>query len=195
MEFEVPKYNPWRFSRQSTKLIQKITSINPDTGEYTEKKRYVDNLYSRKGYVMNYNNDYIKMFKRKDLPAECTIMDCGKFYKLTKYLVGNNQLLGYSSDKLKPLTVEKIAQILECGERQARKFLKKMKDLKIMKEVLIDGVSWYAINPIYALKGKYLSLRAYVIFQHELSPVLPEWVVRCFLSEKSQMTDKIEIKE
>lgn len=177
------------------KAIKKETIINPETGEYTEKQKYIDNLYSKKGYVMKYNNDYIKLFLDNGLPEECSLLDCGKFYRLIKYIIGENQLLGYRSGIIKPFTVEKMSEIFKCSDRQTRRFLKQMKDLRVIKEVCINDIKWYAVNPLYALKSKYLSLTTFIIFQEELMPVLPNWVVNNFIAEAKEIIDKVEIKK
>ncbi len=176
------------------KSIEKRTIINPETGEYTERQRYIDNLFSKRGYVMKYNNDYIKLFLDRGLPDECSLIDCGKFYKIIRYIVGENQLLGYRSEKLKPLTIEKMSELFRCSDRQTRRFLKQMKEYKVIKEVSINDVKWYAINPLYALKSKYLSLTAFIIFQEELMGVLPKWVIDNFMMEAREITDKVEVK-
>lgn len=144
---------------------------------------------------MKYNNDYIKLFLDKGLPEECSLVDCGKFYRLIRYIVGENQLLGYRSGKIKPLTVEKMSEVFNCSDRQTRRFLKQMKDYKVMKEVSINDVKWYAVNPLYALKSKYLTLTAFVIFQDELFSILPKWVIDNFIREAQEITDKVEVKE
>lgn len=177
------------------KAIKRETIINPETGEYTEKQKYIDNLYSKKGYVMKYNNDYIKLFLDNGLPEECSLLDCGKFYRLIKYIIGENQLLGYRSGTIRPFTVEKMSEIFKCSDRQTRRFLKQMKDLRVIKEVCINDIKWYAVNPLYALKSKYLSLTTFIIFQEELMPVLPNWVVNNFMAESKETVDKVEIKK
>lgn len=177
------------------KSIEKRTIINPETGEFTEKQRYIDSLFSKRGYVMKYNNDYIKLFLDKGLPDECSLIDCGKFYKIIRYIVGENQLLGYRSDKLRPLTIEKMSELFKCSDRQTRRFLKQMKDYKVIKEVSINDIKWYSVNPLYALKSKYLSLTTFIIFQDELTDVLPVWVINNFIQEAQEITDKVEIKE
>jgi len=144
---------------------------------------------------MKYNSEYIKLFFDKGLPDECTLVDCGKFYKIIKYIVGENQLLGYRSDRLRPLTVEKMSEMFDCTDRQTRKFLKKMKDSRIIKEVLINDTKWYAVNPLYALKSKYVSLTTFIIFQEELLPVLPQWVINNFMQEARQLEYEVKIKE
>lgn len=175
------------------KAIKRETIINPETGEFTEKQKYIDSLYSKRGYVLKYNNGYIKLFLDNGLPEECSLMDCGKFYRLIRYIIGENQLLGYRNSKIKPLTVEKMSEMFKCSDRQTRRFLKQMKDLKVIKEVCINDVKWYVVNPLYALKSKYLSPTTFIIFQDELMPVLPNWVLNNFLSEA--ITDKVEIKK
>lgn len=144
---------------------------------------------------MKYNNDYIKLFLDKGLPDECTLLDCGKFYRLIRFIVGENQLLGYRSGGIKPLTVEKMSKLFECSDRQTRRFLKQMKSCKVIKEVSINDVKWYAINPLYALKSKYLTLTAFIIFQEELINVLPRWVIDNFMREAIEITDKVEIRK
>lgn len=122
------------------------------------------------------------------------MIDYGRFHKLVRYIVGENQLLGYRSDRIKPLTIEKMSKLFDCGERNTRRFIKQMKELKIIKEVYINDVKWYAINPLYALKSKYLSLTTFIIFQDELSLVLPMWVINNFLGEVPTLMDKVEVK-
>lgn len=182
-------------AKRTYKSIQRKTIIDPETGEYKEKFKFVDKLYSKRGYILKYNNDYIKLFLDKGLPDECTLADCGKFYRLTRYIVGENQLLGYRSDKIKPLTVEKMSKMFDCSERQTRRFLKTMKDCRVIKEVSINNVKWYAINPLYALKSKYLTLTTFIIFQDELVGTLPIWVINNFMQDARMFTDKVEIKK
>lgn len=129
------------------------------------------------------------------MPKEFTLLDKGKFYELTFYLVRENQLLGYRTNKIRPLTIEKMSQIFESSDRQTRRFIKKMKEYKIMKEVVINDTKWYAINPMYALKSKYLSLTTFIIFQDELIPNLPPWVVKEFLDDVKEIDIKVEVKE
>ena len=175
----------YRRNYRKYKSIEKRTIINPDTGEFTEKKRY----------ILKYNNDYIKLFLDKGLPDECSLVDCGKFYKLIRYIVGENQLLGYRSGNINPLTINKMSELFSCSERQTRRFLKQMKDYKVIKEVCINDVKWYAVNPLYALKSKYLSLTTFIIFQEELIPILPNWVIQNFMQEAQEILDKVEIKK
>ena len=184
-----------RRKNRSNKSIQKTYTINPETGEYSEKQKFVDCIFSRKGYILKYNNDFVKLFLDQGLPPECSLIDCGRFYRLLRYIIGENQLLGYRSDKIKPLTIEKMSNIFQCSDRQTRRFLKQMKDYKVIKEVSINDTKWYAVNPLYGLKSKYLSLTAFIIFQDELVKVLPGWVINKFMQEAREFESKVELKE
>jgi len=181
--------------RTNTKSIKKSTIINPETGEYRENTAFVDRLYSSRGYIYQYNSDYIKMFLNKALPKYFTLIDCGRFYILTQYLVKDNQLLGYKTDKIRPLTIEKMSELFGQSEKQTRLAIKRFKNEKIIKEVMINDTKWYAINPMYALKSKYLSITTFLIFQEELIPNLPTWVVNKFMADVKEIDDKVEVKE
>ena len=78
------------------------------------------------------------------MPEECTLTECGKFYRIIRYIIGDNQLLGYRSGRIKPLTIEKMSEMFKCSDRQTRKFIKKMKGINAIKEVSINDTRWYA---------------------------------------------------
>ncbi len=144
--------------------------------------------------IFEYNKDYMKLPFDRGLPEECTLTECGKFYRIIRYIIGDNQLLGYRSGRIKPLTIEKMSEMFKCSDRQTRKFIKKMKNINAIKEVSINDTRWYAINPLYALKSKYLSLTTFIIFQDELLPYLPSWAINKFMQGINTITDKVEIK-
>ena len=151
-------------------------------------------MFSYKGYVFRYNSSYVKMFFDRGLTKDYSIVECGKFYRLIGCLVGDNQLLGYRKDKIRPIRVEQMTKIFGCEKRAVYNFLAKMKKDKIIKEVKINGEKWYAVNPLYAMKGKYLSITAFIIFKDELIDKLPYSVVNKFISEARELEDKIEIE-
>ena len=142
----------------------------------------VDRVFSSRGYIPRLNASFVKVHYFKELPNECSVLDCGRFYKLLEYLVGNNQLLGVRASRgVKPLDIEKMSKIFECSERSVKIFLKKFKELKIIKETNVGGVIWYGINPLYALKGKYISQSAFILFQDELIGEIPDWAIKEYL--------------
>ena len=145
--------------------------------------------------IFEYNKSYLKLPFDRGLPEDCTLSECGKFYRIIRFIIGENQLLGYRSNKIYPLTIEKMSEMFKCSDRQTRKFIKKMKDIQAIKEVNINDVKWYAVNPLYALRSKYLSNTTFLIFQDELIPYLPNWAIRKFMEGINTITDKVEVKK
>ena len=88
-----------------------------------------------------------------------------------------------------------MAEIFNAGERQTKELIKKMKDYKILKEVSIDGVIWYAFNPIYGLKGKRITYTIFIIFQQELIPILPYNIINSFMGRLQEIGTNIKIIE
>ena len=171
-----------RGQKRDKKKGQLIKKIDLETGEVKETFRYVDRVFSSKGYIPRFNASYVKVHYFKELPSECDMLDYGRFYKLLEYIVGDNQLLGVRASRgFKPLDVKKMSDIFGCGERSVKTFLKKFKEWNIIKETNVGGVVWYGINPLYALKGKYISQSAFMMFQEELVNEIPEWAVNAYL--------------
>lgn len=121
------------------------------------------------------------------MPKELSDRDCGRFYRLIYYIIGDNQLLGYRGNRgVKPLTVEKIAKIINCTERQAKIYIRKMNKLGIIRGVQTGLDSWYMINPLYALKGKYLTEMTFCVFKDKLMGELPDYVIKEWLENGSK---------
>lgn len=163
------------------------------TGEITYgKERTVDARYSDEaGFLYKHTENYIKKFNDSALPEGLSWADQGKLSRLQTYIVGDSQLLGYRKfGRLEPITVENMQEIFGCGRRRVYDTLSEAKKYHILKEVIIDGVSWYAYNPIYGLKDKRISISTYIIFQNELSDVLPDWVIHNFMVQAMQIADK-----
>ena len=173
-----------------TKQIIRPEITNLDTGEVTYgKPRTVHAQFSDTGYVYRQAESYIKKFTDSCLPEGLSWTDQGKLSRLQTYIVGSSQLLGSRKhSRVHPLTVADMAKIFKCKECWVYKTIREAKTHGVLKEVLIDGVSWYAYNPVYGLRDKRISLETYLIFQDELKDVLPDWVRRSFLEQAKTLT-------
>ena len=128
------------------------------------------------------NGSFVKIHYFKEMPKECSVLDCGRFYKLLEYIIGDNQLLGVRSSRgYRPMDIKKMAEIFECSERSVKSFLKKFETLGIIKKANMGEEMWYGVNPLYALKGKYLSQVAFMIFQDELVGEIPDWAIKEYM--------------
>ena len=170
--------------------------INRQTGEVKEKSVWVDRIFDYdKGYILWSNKNFVKTFQDKRLPPEFTWTERGRIHELKHYIIEENQFLGYRNKGFKPIDAKKMAEIFNAGERQTKELIKKMKDYKILKEVSIDGVVWYAFNPIYGLKGKRITYTIFIIFQQELMPILPYHIINNFMGQLQEIGTNIKIIE
>lgn len=174
------------------KQLVRMERVNLETGEvmYTNAKKVDMRFSDRQGYLFKHTENYIKKFMDSALPEELSWVDQGKLSRLQTYIVGESQLLGKRKNgRFEPLTLEDMAKIFKCKERWVYSTLREAKKHHILKEVTIDGVLWYAYNPIYGLKDKRISLETYLIFQDELKEVLPDWVRHNFLRLAESLPD------
>ena len=83
--------------------------------------------------------------------------------------MGSNQLLSIRTSKgVRPLNIKDMSNIFNTTDRQTINFLRKMIELHVLKEVRFGDERWYAVNPLYGFRYKYLSYTAFVFFQEEL---------------------------
>ncbi len=188
--------NCWRKINRNDKDEVRTQYINRQTGEVKEKSVWVDRIFDYdKGYILWSNKNFVKTFQDKRLPPEFTWTERGRIHELKHYIIEENQFLGYRNKGFKPIDIKKMAEIFNAGERQTKELIKKMKDYKILKEVSIDGVVWYAFNPIYGLKGKRITYTIFIIFQQELISILPCHIINNFMGQLQEIGTNIKIIE
>lgn len=177
------------------KQLRTVTYTNPETGEYKEKKNWVDIQFdSEEGYLFWNRKSSIRSFLDAPLPIQFTWSEKGRIQELKYYILRSNQLLVYRGHNvIKPLLIPQMSNLLEMSERQCKTLIRKMKDYHIIKEISFGGIIYYAFSPIYAFKGKRLSLDTYLMFQNELKDVLPMWVVKKFTEQARELKPDIRI--
>lgn len=175
------------------KAIKTTSYLNPETGEFTARKSWVDMQFNTDGYLMQPNKNSVRMFLDSPLPDKLTWAEQGRLIRLQHYILRENQLLVYRSHgALKPVDIPEMCRILNMSERQCKGLMSKSQALGVVKEIQIDDTRYFMFNPIYGLKGKRLSLTVYLMFQEELQPVLPKWVIERFLSQAQEILPNIK---
>lgn len=177
------------------KLIKNTSYIDPNTGETFTKKSMVDKQFdSEEGYLFWNRKQHVKIFADRKLPDMFTWSEKGRIDELKRFMLKNNQLLVYrSGNVLKPLSIHDIGRVLEMSDRQARALVNKCKKHCIIKEIEIDGIVYFAFNPVYGLKSKRISLMMYLIFQEQLRTELPRWVVDKFAEQAEELKPVMKI--
>lgn len=173
-------------------MVKETKYINSD-GEYWLKREHTEAWYNENGYLYRNRTKVLKAFTDKPYPKELSWNEKGKLSDLEQY-VGNEQLIVYKSNKIiKPHTITTIAKILDSSVRQTRAFIKKCKELKVIAEIEINGIVYYALNPIYKLRGNRISLTTYIAFQEELMEELPTWVVNNYTKDIKELELNVKV--
>lgn len=177
------------------KVLKRTRYENQHTGEIFDKKMLVEPLFDEeKGYLFKNKTHAIRQFLDRPFPSSLSWSEQGRLGLLKHYMLSDNQFLVHrSSSAMKPISMKDICKIVNMSDRQSRTFIKKAKEAGVLKEVVFDGLTYYAFNPIYALKARRVSLTLFVLFQDELKQALPPWVVAKFLEQANELKPNIEI--
>ena len=178
----------------NNKMLKTTSYTDTSNGLTTEKQQYVDAQFSDNGYLFWCKKNSVKTFIDTPLPNEFTWAERGRLTELQHYMLKDNQLIVYRSNKgITPITVNDMCRIFEMSDRQCKALVIKAKQYKIIKEVSIDGIKYFAYNPIYGFKGKRMSVIVFILFQEELKSKMPAWVINKFMNEAEEIRPTIKI--
>lgn len=170
-----------------------VRYINEKTGEYVEKEYKTTDYYNDNGYLYGRDKLDVRSFKDRPLPNNLSLIEKARLHELAYEIVGD-QLIGYrSGNRIKPHTIATIARKQGCSERNIRSLIKKAKEANIIREVSINGATYYMYNPLYKLAVKRISMIVYIAFQDILSKELPQWVVNNFLLDIKEYNPDIKL--
>lgn len=137
------------------------TYLNTDTGQFKTVHHYVDRkIDDHNRFLYNEKNIPIKMFPRsikQELIDELTDVEFGRLTKLIIYVSEDNIFKKRNSDGMTSLTKEDIGNILKLKDRATREYLSKMCEKNIFRKIRYCGEVSYIVNPIYFLRGKWMS--------------------------------------
>lgn len=145
------------------------------TGEMLYEK-FEDIVFERyseeKGYLFLARNSKVSHMQKPDLP-ELADSDIGKLFRLAKRL----SKAGIVSDKkYLPLSINQAADYLRIHRTSLSRLLHRLSLAGVIK---MHEKRIY-INPIYFSASNYISVEQFRIFEKELTPFLPDWVIRKF---------------
>lgn len=180
--------------------ILEVREIDQATGEVIasgQRKKWFSNFRNKQGYLFKPQAHYVRVFTGMKLPKEVKAKDAYRLYLLIDKLENGTNRLVYRSDHTnKSMDVRDIAEYLEMPYTYASTFVAKMIRAGVMArgriEVGHSKVVSYYFNPLYYIRGKWLSYQLYTLFQDQLDPVLPEWVKRKFAEEHRDPEDDDE---
>jgi hypothetical protein len=161
----------------------------------TKVTPYKDRFDDEKGYFLYSNGQSINGKAGVFFPGGLSKLDIGNLAILSRYLVGNTNMLGYRGNKsVKAMNVEQIAKVIGVNKRQGYNFLNKMMKHAMIGKVTIETGSsidvQYYVNPIYFMNGRNLNLNLYLLFREQIEEHIPGWAQQRF--EELREVKKLE---
>ncbi|WP_270420883.1 hypothetical protein [Acidaminococcus massiliensis] len=177
--------------------ILEVREIDQATGEVIasgSRKKWFSNFRSKQGYLFKPQAHFVRVFTGTKLPKEVTVYDAYKLYLLIDKLENGTNRLVYRSDHTnKSMHIGHIAAYLGLTYNATLKFVTRMIHAGVMAKGKItvghEKIISYYFNPLYYIRGKWLSYELYTLFQDQLDTVLPEWVKRKFAEEHRDPDD------
>lgn len=137
------------------------TYLDNESGQFKIIHHYTDQKIDKHNrFLYNERNIPIKMFSRSirsELINELTDVELGRLMKLIIYIGEDNILKKRNSDGMISLTKEDIGSILDLKDRATREYLNKLCEKNIIRKIKYCGEESYVVNPIYFLRGKWMS--------------------------------------
>jgi len=158
-------------------------------GEIVNEKvvKYYSPFKPGKGYNFKYKSTKIKSYLDIPLPDEFTDSEIGKLTRLSRCMYSSSNLFAKRStgNRIVPVSKNDIRKIVGLSQNRFYEFYNKAVTHKILKSIVLDGDTYYCLNPIYFNSTEYIPLYLFIAFQSELSEHLPKWVILKYLDEKS----------
>lgn len=170
-------------SMATEKLVQ---YRDTNTGEIykTNKERFSD-VINAEGYRFPAHKSGARMFNDVQFPSMITDSEIGKMARLSKLMIPQNNLLGYKKNGvIYPYTEPEICELVNLSYKRGKEFIGRMSYNRLIRKSENELGMFYYINPAYFMaNGQRLSMDLFILFQAELIPLLPRWVVDQFLKQ------------
>jgi len=98
--------------------------------------------------------------------------DLGKFYKiLTKLSYKANTLLTKKDIRSNPVNKEDISTLLKIGIKPTERYLTRLREKNILRQVILTDKTHLMVNPIYAFNGNTIGSYTYIYFKDDINKV------------------------
>jgi len=146
---------------------------------------YFKDVFNNDGYRFPFNKAGSRIFSDVQFPISITPAEIGRMTILSKLMIAGTNMLGYRQDtKIYAYTYDEIIDLARLRRSQGSSFMCKMIRLHLMQRVQTTSGPQYYINPAYFMaSGQRLNLNLFLLFKDDLMPILPDWVLRGFLTQ------------
>ena len=155
----------------------RVEHVTDDEGEIFSRK--VVDLFDRwdddKGWNFYHGRSTVEGAKKIPFPDDLPDVELGRLTRLSRYIIADSGILGYrgNKNKLRPVTVETISSICRVSPRTAFRFLAKVKEMKLVAEMVLDGETWLCMSPLYWSASDWIPVSLYICFRDQLDEYLP----------------------
>ncbi|GED55462.1 hypothetical protein EDM54_23845 [Brevibacillus borstelensis] len=151
--------------------------VDPDTGEVF----YEEQILRRPDEIVKVfrpvgrSSKFVKIKasqKAKRRLRKLSLAEAGFLLKISLYASEGTNLLEGDNErgqKGTPLTVKDLARIANCSYPTARKIVKILIELQVLRRTHLEGRSVLAINPLYSLNGKTAEAWLLQLFKQEIT--------------------------
>ncbi len=183
--------------RQTILEVREIDQASGEVIASGQRKKWFSNFRAKEGYLFKPQAHFVRVFTGVKLPPEVKAKDAYRLYLLIDKLEnGTNRLVYRSDHSNKAMKIGHIAACCGITYASASRFVTRMIRAGVMAKGKItvgdSQVISYYFNPLYYIRGKWLTYQLYTLFQDQLDPVLPEWVKRKFAEEHRDPEDDDE---
>lgn len=162
-------------------LYKKVSIYNTDGEEVHAHTSEFKGRFRENGYLMYAHGQTISRRTNLKFPESMTKIDMANMDLLSAHLLPNLNVIGYRTKKgNEPMTAKQIGKVIGIEERQTRRFIKKMIEVRMMAK---DGEQ-YVVNPLYFLNGKVITDYMYWLFEDHLNEYMTEWVRKTYRERK-----------
>jgi len=169
-------------------MIEKRQYIDGNGEIVSERMVEFADMMNEQGYRFPSHKLGARMFRDVSLPEEMSYTDKGMMSELSRYhMIPAANMLGYRKGvSLVPYTQREIGELVHLKSRsKCSRFTNKMLRLHVMHRIQDSSGIWqHYVNPaFYLANGQRLSISLFLLFQRELTPLLPAWVMYEFLRQ------------
>lgn len=178
-------------------LEKRMIVTDKTTGEYTERKSIIADIFTGDGYLFMTHHGFVKSFRGIRLSDVIgTGDDFRKIHLLAEQLSPHtNVVMDESGNAPRPMTDMGMSDLFGCSLETIQKFISRMMKKEVLAQVTTKvgdaSTLSYVINPLYFLAGKRLDYTLYYAFRDSIDPYLTAWA-RAGLMERAAANKEIE---
>lgn len=155
----------------------------------TDNMEFKGRFRDDKGYTLYAHG---KTIHGRDFPfpPELTPLEVGYLALLSRHLLVDTNIIGKPKKKgFKKYSQEEIGAVL--GLEYPYRFLKRMRELRMIVKIGRGKKEYYIMNPLFFLKGKTISDELYWLFEESMDEHLSQWIKDTYTRRRDEAREDV----